>query len=586
MAEHAFLNNWHFFIWLLLTTAALIGGNYIVIQAIRRAFSQPGDASMKAAGSDWKTPLGVVAGVVTVFMVAGLVVSHFHPEPPFYLGQKYFSQGDYLEITSVQRSANQMTVKGYYVLASHDQAMLALYITTRTNIAVPVGPDETKRISKGRGDFELTDPHLVPGLPHLSMYATNGQPFAALYFGTKTEALAESHASWITNALSASAETWSPSLVTGGKPDLQLILDEAKNLMEQGHYEDALQRQIWYFNHALEYDQGQTGVRLSFALSQWLELARRYPRAKAALIEIRDQDTRALAEGKGYANLFADVVAINRELQDEDATYALFKTVRAQDPQLAGQCYFWVENLLVAKGEYQFCYDHMGDPQFRFDSIRQVFDLERANQERMAETQQTARPMVATMMKKSAEDRFVEQMRQLIDILVATGHQPDAEKIRAGALAVLDDARLQSAVSDSEKKLRYQPVQNKVAPPDESPAAAASQAAVGAAEKWLAAIDDGNYSQSWKDAAAFFQAAVTEPAWKDTMESVRKPLGGLVSRQLKSAQPATSLPGAPDGEYLVMQFDTSFAAKKTAVETVTFTHEKDGAWRASGYYIR
>jgi hypothetical protein len=70
------------------------------------------------------------------------------------------------------------------------------------------------------------------------------------------------------------------------------------------------------------------------------------------------------------------------------------------------------------------------------------------------------------------------------------------------------------------------------------------------------------------------------------MESFRKPLGDLVSRKLKSAQRATSLPGAPDGEYVVMQFDTSFAAKKTAVETVTFTHEKDGSWRASGYYIR
>ena len=70
------------------------------------------------------------------------------------------------------------------------------------------------------------------------------------------------------------------------------------------------------------------------------------------------------------------------------------------------------------------------------------------------------------------------------------------------------------------------------------------------------------------------------------MESVRKPLGGLVSRRLKSAQPATSLPGAPDGEYVVMQFESSFAAKKTAVETVTFTRGKDGAWRASGYYIR
>ena len=70
------------------------------------------------------------------------------------------------------------------------------------------------------------------------------------------------------------------------------------------------------------------------------------------------------------------------------------------------------------------------------------------------------------------------------------------------------------------------------------------------------------------------------------MESFRKPLGNLVSRKLKSAQPATSLPGAPDGQYVVMQFETSFADKKSAVETVTFALEKDGRWRSTGYFIK
>ncbi len=273
---------------------------------------------------------------------------------------------------------------------------------------------------------------------------------------------------------SASAETWSPTFAPGEKPDMNKILDDAKKLMELGKYEDALQRHLWYFNHALEYDQGQTGVRLSFALSQWVELGRRYPKAKEALTGIRDRDARMLMAGKGYANLFTDVQAINRELQDEDATYELFKMIREKDPQLAGQCYFWVESLLVAKGEYQWCYDHMGDPQFRFDSIRLSFDMECANQQRMAATQQKTRQMIAetnqkngwtnvpsfsppdtsTMLKKSTEDRFVGQVRQLIEILVATGHKSDAEKIRDQAVAVLDDARLKSALSDTEEKIQ------------------------------------------------------------------------------------------------------------------------------------
>ena len=57
------------------------------------------------------------------------------------------------------------------------------------------------------------------------------------------------------------------------------------------------------------------------------------------------------------------------------------------------------------------------------------------------------------MMKKSAEDRFVGQTRQLIEILVATDHKADAEGIRDQAVAVLDDPRLKSAVDDAAQKV-------------------------------------------------------------------------------------------------------------------------------------
>ncbi len=110
--------------------------------------------------------------------------------------------------------------------------------------------------------------------------------------------------------------------------------------------------------------------------------------------------------------------------------------------------------------------------------------------------------------------------------------------------------------------------------------------AVSAARSWLALIDAGNYSESWKQASAFFQGAVTEAVWENSMTTFRKPLGELVSRQLKSAQPMTELPGAADGQYVVMQFETSFANKKSGIETVTFVLEKDGQWKSAGYFIK
>jgi hypothetical protein len=69
------------------------------------------------------------------------------------------------------------------------------------------------------------------------------------------------------------------------------------------------------------------------------------------------------------------------------------------------------------------------------------------------------------------------------------------------------------------------------------------------------------------------------------MAGVRKPLGAVVSRQVKSKTYTTSLPGAPDGEYVVIKYDTSFENKRASVETVTPMRDSDGTWRVSGYYI-
>ena len=111
-------------------------------------------------------------------------------------------------------------------------------------------------------------------------------------------------------------------------------------------------------------------------------------------------------------------------------------------------------------------------------------------------------------------------------------------------------------------------------------------AALSAAEKWLAMVDSEKYAESWKEAAELFRNAVQPRQWEQTMQVVRKPLGNLISRKAKSKTYKTSLPGAPDGEYVVIQFETSFENKKSAIETVTPMKDKDGKWRVSGYYIR
>lgn len=107
-----------------------------------------------------------------------------------------------------------------------------------------------------------------------------------------------------------------------------------------------------------------------------------------------------------------------------------------------------------------------------------------------------------------------------------------------------------------------------------------------AAIQWLELADSADYAATWERSAGLFKAAVPKTDWERAIRNVRTPLGAVEARKLKAAEFTRSLPGAPDGEYVVIQFETRFANKAAAVETVTPLKEKDGVWRVSGYYIK
>jgi len=114
----------------------------------------------------------------------------------------------------------------------------------------------------------------------------------------------------------------------------------------------------------------------------------------------------------------------------------------------------------------------------------------------------------------------------------------------------------------------------------------AEKAAIESAQAWLALVDNEKLVESWQETAEFFKAAVSKEDWQKSLQVFRKPLGKMVSRKLKFKRYTTSAPGAPDGQYVIIQFETSFENKKSAIETITPMLDKDGKWRVSGYFIK
>jgi hypothetical protein len=107
-----------------------------------------------------------------------------------------------------------------------------------------------------------------------------------------------------------------------------------------------------------------------------------------------------------------------------------------------------------------------------------------------------------------------------------------------------------------------------------------------AALTWLVFADQGNATLTWQTAAPVFQAALSRDRWQIALTAARAPLGRVLSRDLKEATATNSLPGAPDGDYVVIQYQTVFQFKAQATETITPVRDAQGHWRVAGYYIQ
>ena len=120
---------------------------------------------------------------------------------------------------------------------------------------------------------------------------------------------------------------------------------------------------------------------------------------------------------------------------------------------------------------------------------------------------------------------------------------------------------------------------------DDDQHSAAIAKAQAAAKSWLALADAGKTGETYDQASSLFKAHAKKADWETQLKTVRAQYGAVKGRKLKSALFATSLPGAPDGQYVVIAFETQFENKANAAETVTPMLDKDGTWRVSGYYI-
>lgn len=127
---------------------------------------------------------------------------------------------------------------------------------------------------------------------------------------------------------------------------------------------------------------------------------------------------------------------------------------------------------------------------------------------------------------------------------------------------------------------------NAAAESAEQPTLQDDQAAIDAGKQWLELIDAGQTGEAWDVAADQLKSSVARKEWVSGLTDIRKPFGKLVSRKPAKFARTHTMPGAPDGDYAIVEYESVFGDGKSALEQLAWMREADGIWRVSGYFIR
>ncbi|MFL5310071.1 MAG: DUF4019 domain-containing protein [Myxococcales bacterium] len=122
--------------------------------------------------------------------------------------------------------------------------------------------------------------------------------------------------------------------------------------------------------------------------------------------------------------------------------------------------------------------------------------------------------------------------------------------------------------------------------PEEERDLSGLRAAKQQADAWLALLDSGQYEECCGAAAPFLQQGTTRGGWAESTAAARGSLGVPRLRKLISLMETKSVPSAPPGRYMVVEYQSKYSRRPVAFESVIEMLCDDGEWRVSGYAVR
>jgi hypothetical protein len=225
----------------------------------------------------------------------------------------------------------------------------------------------------------------------------------------------------------------------GRGDEVSKLLHDAQDDARHERNAEALQKLQRYFVASRDVP-GQGGVRLSFALSTWKELADAYPPAGDALRAGRDEALGTFRKGGCEAfKAYHEFVSINEALDEEARTVQEFLRLHASDRTLAARVYRLSEAALLAAREFRVAGAYV-DPMDDWDQILRSRDLHRRYRS------QRPREGMDSRLEAYEEKSFAHRSTTLIALLVVNDRREEAEEIARRAKGEWDDKLFHAAV--------------------------------------------------------------------------------------------------------------------------------------------
>lgn len=102
-----------------------------------------------------------------------------------------------------------------------------------------------------------------------------------------------------------------------------------------------------------------------------------------------------------------------------------------------------------------------------------------------------------------------------------------------------------------------------------------------AADAWLALFDADDIEATYEMAAETFKTQVEMQDWEAQAAQVKQAVGELDGRTYMETTYADELPQAPEGDYMIVQYDTQYA-NLNVTEFVILVLDED-TWRMVGF---